>query len=255
MRGLAERAYFVLCQGVAWLLRSARYSKVRTDGRAGEPVILKERSFYGPVLVWMSGPAVGLLGGGVRVLPQRDWHERERSIYRALHQRTLRLDTGGLVLPRLQGETLAALLEGPGLKESDRAGVIGLAARALARLHRLGFTHADAMAENVMIDLERGSAHWFDFETVHDPSRPIAWRRADDVRALVSSCVARTAPGERARTVHLLLDTYDDAEVERVLAAQFTSAFRRALAFHLSQARLTFTADRQLAWILDQRRR
>ena len=44
-------------------------------------------------------------------------------------------------------------------------------------------THADAMAENVLIDLEGGVAHWFDFETVHDTGRPLVWRRADDVRA------------------------------------------------------------------------
>ena len=256
MRRLAERAYFVCCQGVAWLLRSARYLKVRPEDRAGEPMIRKDRLFYAPLLVWLSGPVVGLLGGGVRVLPQRDWLERERSIYRALDRRSIRLDEGGtLLLPRLQGETLAALLDKPGLVESDRASAIRLAALALARLHHLGFTHADAMAENVMIDLETGSASWFDFETVHDPTRSLTWQHADDVRALVSSCVARTDDATCAVTVHLILDAYGDADVERVLAASFTSAFRRALAFHLSQAELSFAADRQIAQILDQRRR
>ena len=218
-------------------------------------MIRKNRLFYAPLLVWLSGPVLRLLDGGVQVLPQRDWLERERGIYRALHRRTIRLDTGGLLLARLRGETLAALLSRLERQDSDRASAMRLAAVALARLHHLGFTHADAMADNVMIDLESGSAHWFDFETVHDPSRSIAWRRADDVRALVFSCVARTAPAKRAGTIHLILDTYGDTGVERVLAASFTSAFRRALAFHLSQAPLSFAADRQVAWLLDRRRR
>ena len=54
---------------------------------------------------------------------------------------------------------------------------------------------ADAMAENVLVDLDAGVARWFDFETVHEASRPQIWRRADDVRALLATCLLRTAPG------------------------------------------------------------
>ena len=63
------------------------------------------------------------------------------------------------------GETLATLLEDPELEESVRKRAIELAVVALAEFHHLGFTHGDAMAENVMVDLEAGVAHWFDFET------------------------------------------------------------------------------------------
>ena len=62
-----------------------------------------------------------------------------------------------------------------------------------------GFTHGDAMAENVMVDLEAGVAHWFDFETIHDSRRPMAWRRADDVRALLVTCLVRTVPRSSPR--------------------------------------------------------
>ena len=86
------------------------------------------------------------------------------------------------------------VLDDPNLEESLRKRAIELAVVALAEFHRLGFTHGDAMAENVLIDLDRGLAHWFDFETVHDSSRPITWRRADDVRALLVTCMVRTVP-------------------------------------------------------------
>jgi hypothetical protein len=49
---------------------------------------------------------------------------------------------------------------------------IGHAVIALAELHHLGFTHGDAMAENVTVDLEAGVARWFDFETIHESSPP-----------------------------------------------------------------------------------
>ena len=84
------------------------------------------------------------------------------------------------------------------------------------------------MAENVLIDLESGVAHWFDFETVHDSSRSMAWRRADDVRALLVTCLVRTDPEKRAEVLRLILDVYADEEVTRVLATSFTSVFRRA---------------------------
>ena len=125
--------------------------------------------------------------------------------------RPIRIDADGtLVLPRLAGETLATLLEDPALDESVQRRAIELAVVALAELHRLGFTHGDAMAENVMVDLDAGVAHWFDFETVHDAGRPMAWRRADDVRALLATCLVRTAPERLAETLRLILDVYAD---------------------------------------------
>ena len=190
----------------------------------------------------------------MRVLPQRDWEERERRIYQSLRGTSIRIDADGtLVLPCLAGETLATLLEDPELEESVRKRAIELAVVALAEFHRLGFTHGDAMAENVLVDLEAGVAHWFDFETIHDSSRPMAWRRADDVRALLVTCLVRTVPEKRAETLQLILDVYADEEVTRVLATSFTSVLRRPLTFHLAQAGLSFQCFREIARLLRER--
>ena len=254
MGELAGRAYFHLCRVLGRLLRSGRYSTTRTVRVDGELLVQKYRRFYAPVLVWMGGLLVRILGTGVRVLPQRDWVERERLIYRSLHGTTIRADAEGtLLLPRLAGRTLAAVLEDPELPEPDRKRAIALAALALAEFHAKGFTHGDAMAENVMVDLEAGVAHWFDFETLHESSRPVAWRRADDVRALLVTCVVRTVPGELAGTVQLVLDVYPDENVTRLLAASFTSVWRRALTFHLAQAGLSLRQFREIADLLDKR--
>ena len=254
MRELAERAYFALCLALGRMLRSGTYSKTRIVEQDGERLVRKHRVFYAPLLVWMGGPLVRILDTGVRVLPRRAWEQRERLIHRRLRGTSIRIDADGtLVLPCLAGRTLATLLEDAELEKAVRQRAIELAAVALAEFHRLGFTHGDAMAENVMVDLEAGVAHWFDFETIHDSSRPLAWRRADDVRALLATCLRRTVPGELAETLQLILDVYPDEVVTRILSTTFDSVSRRPLTFHLGQAGLSFECFGEVARLLRER--
>jgi hypothetical protein len=257
MRGVresAERAYFLLCLAAGWLLRSVRYSKTRTVCQAGEYQVRKSRSFYAPLLVMIGGPLARILDTGVRVLPRQEWEERERRVYRSVRGTSVRTGTDGtLILPLLAGETLATLLENPELEESLRERAIERAVVALAEFHHLGFTHGDAMAENVLVDLEAGVAHWVDFETVHDSRRSLQWRWADDVRALIATCLVRTVPGRLAGTVQLVLDVYADEGVTRVLATSFRSVFRRPLTFHLAQASLSFQYFREIGRLLRER--
>ncbi len=251
---LAERAYFAVCLAFGRLLRSARYSTACTASQDGERQIRKHRAFYAPVLIWLSLPLVKIMDTGVRVIQRRAWEDRERQLYRTLYDRSILTEAGGvLVLPCLAGETLAAVLEDRALEETARKKALELAAVALAEFHRRGFTHADAMAENVLIDLDAGVARWFDFETVHDSRRPMAWRRADDVRALLATCLVRTGSGKIAETLQFILDVYEDEAVTHLVATNFTSVWRRPLAFHLAQAPLSFRRFREIARMLRQR--
>ena len=250
-----ERTYFALCRAVGWLLRSARYSKARIVHEHGECHVRKHRMAYAPLLIWMGNPLMRILDTGVRVLHQRDWEERERQMNVTLRGASIRIDADGtLVLPRLPGATLAMLLEDPQVDGSARMRAIELAAAALAEFHRVEHTHGDAMAENVLVDLQAGVAHWFDFETVHDAKRSPEWRRADDVRALLVTCLARTSAEERAETVQRVLDVYADEGIARVLTTSFASVLRRPLAFHLAQAPLSFQTFREIARLLQERR-
>ena len=253
MRELAERCYFSLCGALASLLQSARYSSVRIAHQGGEHQVRKRRLFYAPLLVWLAVPVLEILDAGVRVLPQRDWEERERQLYRTLHAASIQIEGNGLVLPCLAGETLAVLLEDHELVEQVRKRAIERAVVELVVFHRLGLTHGDAMAENVLVDAEAGIARWFDFETVHDANRSTAWRRADDLRALLATCLVRTRPERLAETLHLILDAYGDEGVTRILAGSFTSVFQRPLPFHLSHARLSFPCFRKIGCLLSER--
>lgn len=254
MRALAQRMWFTLCLALGRLLRSVRYTTTRIVDEGGERVVRKRRASHAPLLVWLGRPAMWALDTGVAVLPRRRWEAREREMYGALHGAPVRVDRDGtLVLPCLAGSPLAALLDDPALDERARMRAIGLAVAALAALHRRGVTHGDAMAENVLVDIEGSAAHWIDFETLHDPRRSVAWRRGDDLRALLATIVLRTNPATRNATVRHVVDAYADDAVSRLLVAAFSTAPRRTLAFHLAQALLSFDAWREVAGALRAR--
>ena len=101
VRELAERAYFVLCLALGRALRSGRYSKAWIV--SPECQVRKQRLFYAPLLVWLGGPLLRLLDTGVRILPQRDWEERERQVYQSLYGSSIRIENGMLILPCLAG--------------------------------------------------------------------------------------------------------------------------------------------------------
>jgi len=250
---MIDRMYFFACRLLGWMLRSARYTKPPIVEGGSTPRVRKQRAFFAPLLIWMSGLVVRLLDTGVRVLGHREWVERERLIHQALHRGSVHVETDGtLVLPYLAGETLAALLDDLELDELTRTKAIERAAVALAEFHQLGFTHADAMAENVLVDLESGVAHWFDFETIHEPGRSMTWKRADDVRALAGTCLLRTVPEKSAETLRLILDAYQDTSIAGELESSFTSVWRRSLAFHLAQAGLSFDRFHEIGRLLRQ---
>ena len=250
---MRELAYFRVCRALGWLLRSARYSSARIVYLNDVRHVRKSRSFHARLLIGAGNVLLRVLDTGVRVLPEPDWHERENQIYRNLYGTSVRVDVDGtLILPCLTGETLATLLEDPALPEPVRMKAIECAAVALAEFHQRGFTHGDAMAENVLVDLAPRPyvARWFDFETIHDSNRPMAWRRADDVRALLATCLLRTEPERLAETLQLILDACADEEVSRLLEASFSSALRRPLPFHLAQAGLSIRCFREIARLL-----
>jgi hypothetical protein len=232
------------------VLRAARYSQVRIETRDGERHVSKRRRAYAPLLVRSGNLLLGLLDTGVRILPQREWEEQERRMHLVLRGADVEVEGRTLLLPHIPGETLATMLEARPLPADGRDRAIGLAVAALAALHRMGFSHGDAMAENVMIDLDADSAHWFDFETAHAPDRPTDWRRADDLRALLATVLLRTAPGDRTATVRLVASAYGDEGVIRLAAASFSRVLRRPLPFHLGQAGLSYGSFREIGRLL-----
>ena len=249
-RSIAESGWFRFCLALGKALRSARYSDVYIEHHDDRLRVLKRRRPYAPLLMLAGGALIRLLDTGVRVLAQREWEARELRLHRELRGTQVERQDGGLILPWLAGHTLAAMLERPDPPAQERTRSITLAVDALADLHERGVTHGDAMAENVMVDLDAGAAHWFDFETEHEMRRDFEWRRADDLRALVATIALRTAPGDLAATVKLVASVYGDDRIVRIAAASFASVLRRSLPFHLGQAALSHSTYREIARLL-----
>ena len=248
------RAWFAFCRAIGLLIRSARYSRARFVVEGGELRVRKWRAVYAPSLIWMGDRLMRALDTGVRVLPQRDWEEHERRVYASVYGKAIAVAGDGiLLLPVLAGRPLASLLQDPQITERLRTKAIEHAVVALAALHRAGITHADAMADNVLVDLDAGVAHWFDFETRHDSTHPIEWQRADDLRAFLTTCLVRTARARRGEVLDLILDRYTDEEVRRVAALNFDSVWRRALPFHLAQSGLSFESFREVRGLMKSR--
>ena len=249
-----ERAGFLLCFGLGRVLRGGTYATHRVVRRQGMVTLRKSRRTYAPAAIWLGGYIFRAMDAGVRVLPQKAWEERERLAYRILGRPPVAVEEDGtVILPFLPGETLAALLDQPPLEDSARFRMIELAIAALKEFHAAGLTHGDAMAENVLVDLETGVAHWIDFETVHDGSRSISWGRADDLRALLATCLLRTPSEAVPATLRFILDAYADEDVTRIVARLFSAAVRRPLPFHLGQAPLSLERSREIARLLDDR--
>jgi tRNA A-37 threonylcarbamoyl transferase component Bud32 len=254
VQSFAERAWYYCSRAIGQMLRVGRYANVRIVREAGQSLVLKRRSFHAPVLVWIGGPLMKALGTGVRVLPQQSWEEREGRMYQRLYELPVRSDDAGtLVLPYLPGETLAAMLEDPAIDSTTRMQAVALAARALRELHAHELTHGDAMAENVLVDLAAGVARWFDFETLHESGRSAEWCRADDLRALIASCLLRTPTEEHAATLHQILDAYSDENIAREVLTSFASVLRLSRIFHLGQAPLPLATFRDAHKLLRER--
>ncbi len=249
------KGYHALCSALGRCLRSATYSRVADGVEGGAPTVTKRRAGYASALIALGNIALRLLGTGTRILSQREWEERETHLYGVLYGEEARATPGELELPKLPGVPLAELLRDPAVSRTHRERALRLSARALRRLHDLGYTHADAMASNVLVDMSRDEARWFDFETVHSTNESPVARRADDVRALLYTCAAAADGQELSRVVDVVLEAYGHEETGCAVARRARRLFPRPLAFHLGQAGLSFGRLRQLSAALSETQR
>jgi len=81
----------------------------------------------------------------------------------------------------------------------------------------------------------------------------MAWRRADDVRALLATSLVRTTTEKLAETLEVILDAHADEGATRLLAPSFGSVLRRPLTFHLGQAPLSFQRFQEIGRLLRER--
>jgi hypothetical protein len=236
-------------------LAKVRLNRVRLKMENGLELCFKRRRWYARPLIWGGNLYLRWLDSSVRVLPDAAWQMRECNVYTQLYGIDVRLGAHGeLIAPAGKGICLDRLLKRNHDAVSQQA--LAAAARALKRLHsiqlasgnssRIPLSHGDATIFNVLYDIPTDTAHWFDFETEHDPARSWLWRRADDLRALLTSACSVVEEDAIARTAAALLEAYGDAQISSGVARHLAAGALRPSAYYLAQAWLTPRRNRML---------
>lgn len=203
--------------GMGCLLDRLPLNQVISEHTPAGMLYRKARRWYGDRLIQVSN----LLGTPFIILAQPDWYAREQAIHRQVYGEDIRIDANGyLVMHARPGEQLATFLDNPNYDQQAKFQSLVRAIEALWNLHQriLGersgeyrlFSHADAIVDNVTYDQTTDTAWWFDFETTHRADCPLAWRRADDLRALAYSAAAHLPVLAIAHLAELVVSTYPD---------------------------------------------
>jgi hypothetical protein len=211
------------------------------------PRIAKRRRRFSS---WLIGPGnfyLRRLDARVRVLRDRPWHARERAVHRRLFGIECEVDPRGwLLLPFWPGTVLVAYGADVRLPGDDRLRALAVASRTLRDLHQIElplsdgvrgrFSHGDATLRNVIYDPASFRAHWFDFDTAHDPAEPARSRHADDLRALLYSALETLFDLPVPMILGTVRDAYDDPAVWDHLRSRLARTPLHWSPYHLAQA-------------------
>ena len=248
---LARRARFRLTALYGRGLYALKLGRVRRVRRAGCTVYIKTRRGYSAALVGAGNAILKLWRGELLGLPEREWLAWEQKLAPLAWPQEIasgvRVRGRSLRCPALGGEPLSTVLRS-NRSLQERMEAVRLAAVELIQLQRLElefpdggwrlWSHGDAHAGNVIVDLERQGASWFDFETVHAGWCSPTWRHADDLRALAYSCAACCCPCEYSELARVIVAAASCPRLRAELGKHSRRLQSRAQAFHLAQAPL-----------------
>ena len=246
-------------RAVGLLLRHVKTCRTRPHRKEGKAKFTRARPWYGACLIPPANWYLRWLSTGVSILPTRQWLDWECRLHAELSGLIAhRAGRRHLLLPQIEGEVLAAILSSPAkdVQHKDRA--LRLAAAALVQAHQHSvlcpdgafrpFSHGDATARNVICEVGGGRATWIDFETIHDPRHTVAWRQADDLRALIWSAAETTGADAYGAICHAILDSVSDAAILSELGRVAASGWPNV--YHFAQGSLSLVQHRRLCNVL-----
>lgn len=260
---LARRALFQLTALYGRGLYALKLGRVRRVRRQGQLFYIKTRRGYSALLVGAGNAILRLCHSELLGLREPDWLAWEQKVAPLAWPEEIAAAVSvrgrSLLCPALPGEPLSAILRSNRSPEA-RMSAVRIAVVELLRLQRLElefpdgrvrrWSHGDAHAGNVIVDLERPSAAWFDFETRHAAWCASDWRQADDLRALAYSCAACCCWCEHAKLARTVASAVSCPRLRAELLRQSRVLQRRARAFHLAQAPLGWAEHQKFGWAL-----
>lgn len=156
-------------------LASVRVNRVSMGDRE---VRKTRRIGAGAVIAW-GNVYFRLAGALFRMFPTvGGWIDHEARMFEAIHRRAVRRDGRTLVMPRLPGRDLCAVLTADDAPER----ALFAAGRALAAIHQRGLSHGDVNLGNFVWDGDRAAL--IDFDAAHAAAHAIELRAADDALGL-----------------------------------------------------------------------
>ena len=251
----ARRALFQITALYGRGLYALKLGRVRRVERQGQLFYIKTRRGYSAALVGVGNAILKLCRSELLGLGERDWLAWEQAMARLAWPdevaKCVRVRGRSLECPALPGEPLSEILRS-NRSPKARMNAVRLTVHELLQLQRLEvrfpdgglrlWSHGDAHAKNVIVDLKRQGASWFDFETIHEAWCSPEWRQADDLRALAYSCAACCSPCEHAELARAVVAAIPCPRLRAELGRQSRRLGRRARAFHLAQAPLGWDA-------------
>lgn len=144
----------------------------------GDREVRKTRRLGAGVAIACGNVYFRLAGALFRMFPTvGGWIHHEARMFEALHRQPVRRDGRTLVMPRLPGRDLYAVLA-----DETSPHALAAAGRALAAIHARGISHGDVNLGNFIWDGRHAAL--IDFDAAHDDEHPIDLRAADDVLGL-----------------------------------------------------------------------
>ncbi len=207
-----------------------------------DTVVRKRRSLLSRFLIPSGNLYLRLMEADSFVLAETAWHRWEAVVSGA------QSDGREVLIPRVRGEVLSTVLQSQKHSFEEKREAIRLAMQALRDLHSRQvsldgslwmLSHGDATADNVRVDLEAGTAGWFDFDMRHRSRLSDRCRHADDLRAFVSSCAAISSEPV-AEFFAVLIASHCDSDTRCEFVTRLQNEWQRPTCFQLAQAPLPY---------------
>lgn len=230
------------------IIGSVKLNRLIMTSENGRNLVLKRRCWYTPVLVFIGNIYIFLLGLKIRILRDREWLQREKTIYNDLYNELIAVRPGGWLEVPCIGEVLSVLLAKPAITDANKLKALTAVTLDLHRMHQMPveengkrrlFSHGDACARNVACQSSLDRVHWFDFEIVHSSDCSDTWRHADDLRALLFSSLRCLPESLLSEAVHAMFEAYADISVWRDLHAMIATGSLDLNTYHLAQMQMT----------------
>ena len=236
------------------LLSKLRLHRVAFAANDGIDVVHKRRKVWATWVISPGNLFLKLTGSSIVVLPSSRWIAWELAVD-AARQRNLVSTAGGnaigLSCRRIPGQSLAQILAHHHVGHEQKSAALRWSLLALNELHRhvadwgdgivQSISHGDATANNVIVNLDNGTACWIDFDTRHHPSLTEADRRTDDLRALIYSAAVHWPATRYLDLAEILIESQPECSTLRHLHARLQNEWCRMTTAQLAQAPLQWS--------------